>query len=71
MIADSHCVRAVFAQHGYFVIAINPAGHIPGSLPTCNATASTTEFTDPIQGDWGGKPITDPSPTLRKASNSL
>lgn len=35
---------ALFAAQGYFVIAINPTG----------STGYGQEFTDAIQGDWGG-----------------
>nr|XP_019046624.1 hypothetical protein I302_05374 [Kwoniella bestiolae CBS 10118]OCF25554.1 hypothetical protein I302_05374 [Kwoniella bestiolae CBS 10118] len=40
---------AVFASQGYFVIAINPTG----------STGYGQDFTDAIQGDWGGKPFKD------------
>jgi dipeptidyl aminopeptidase/acylaminoacyl peptidase len=39
----------VFAQQGYFVIAINPTG----------STTFGQEFTDAIAEDWGGKPFVD------------
>ncbi|KAG8769695.1 hypothetical protein FRC12_004800 [Ceratobasidium sp. 428] len=39
----------VFAQQGYFVVAINPTG----------STTFGQEFTDAIAGDWGGKPFED------------
>ncbi|KAL5512736.1 hypothetical protein ACEPAG_3002 [Sanghuangporus baumii] len=39
----------VFAQQGYFVVAINPTG----------STTFGQEFTDAITEDWGGKPFTD------------
>ncbi|WWC89079.1 uncharacterized protein L201_003997 [Kwoniella dendrophila CBS 6074] len=40
---------AVYASQGYFVVAINPTG----------STGYGQEFTDAIQGDWGGKPFKD------------
>ncbi|WVN87657.1 uncharacterized protein L203_102842 [Cryptococcus depauperatus CBS 7841] len=40
---------ALFASQGYFVIAINPTG----------STGYGQNFTDAIQGDWGGKPFKD------------
>ncbi|WVR06822.1 hypothetical protein IAU60_003858 [Kwoniella sp. DSM 27419] len=40
---------AVFASHGYFVIAINPTG----------STGYGQEFTDAIQNNWGGRPYKD------------
>ncbi|KAF8636022.1 hypothetical protein AX15_000182 [Amanita polypyramis BW_CC] len=39
----------VFAQQGYFVVAINPTG----------STTFGQEFTDAIAEDWGGKPFVD------------
>ncbi|KAG8785786.1 hypothetical protein FRC12_017181 [Ceratobasidium sp. 428] len=39
----------VFAQQGYFVVAINPTG----------STTFGQVFTDAIAGDWGGKPFED------------
>ncbi|CAK5269924.1 unnamed protein product [Mycena citricolor] len=39
----------IFAQQGYFVVAINPTG----------STTFGQEFTDAITGDWGGKPFVD------------
>ncbi|TDL17751.1 alpha/beta-hydrolase [Rickenella mellea] len=39
----------IFAQQGYFVIAINPTG----------STTFGQEFTDAIAEDWGGKPFVD------------
>lgn len=36
---------AVFAQQGYFVIAINPTG----------STGYGQEFTDRIKNEWGGR----------------
>ncbi|KZT35118.1 alpha/beta-hydrolase [Sistotremastrum suecicum HHB10207 ss-3] len=39
----------VFAQQGYFTIAINPTG----------STTFGQEFTDAIAEDWGGKPFVD------------
>jgi len=39
----------VFAQQGYFIIAINPTG----------STGFGQEFTDAIAEDWGGKPFVD------------
>jgi dipeptidyl aminopeptidase/acylaminoacyl peptidase len=39
----------IFAQQGYFVVAINPTG----------STTFGQEFTDAIAGDWGGKPFVD------------
>ncbi|KAK2465265.1 hypothetical protein APHAL10511_002619 [Amanita phalloides] len=39
----------VFAQQGYFVVAINPTG----------STSFGQEFTDAIAEDWGGKPFVD------------
>ncbi|KDQ62499.1 hypothetical protein JAAARDRAFT_30397 [Jaapia argillacea MUCL 33604] len=39
----------VFAQQGYFVVAINPTG----------STTFGQEFTDAIAEDWGGKPFID------------
>ncbi|WVQ74414.1 hypothetical protein IAR50_004015 [Cryptococcus sp. DSM 104548] len=40
---------AVYAAQGYFVVTINPTG----------STGYGQEFTDAIQGDWGGKPFKD------------
>ncbi|ODN76954.1 hypothetical protein L202_05520 [Cryptococcus amylolentus CBS 6039] len=40
---------AIFAAQGYFVVTINPTG----------STGYGQEFTDAIQGDWGGKPFKD------------
>nr|XP_031862413.1 uncharacterized protein CI109_001910 [Kwoniella shandongensis]KAA5529485.1 hypothetical protein CI109_001910 [Kwoniella shandongensis] len=40
---------AVFASQGYFVVAVNPTG----------STGYGQDFTDAIQGDWGGKPFKD------------
>ncbi|WVQ99659.1 hypothetical protein IAU59_006798 [Kwoniella sp. CBS 9459] len=40
---------AVYASQGYFVVTINPTG----------STGYGQEFTDAIQGDWGGKPYKD------------
>ncbi|WWC61924.1 uncharacterized protein I303_104510 [Kwoniella dejecticola CBS 10117] len=40
---------ALFASQGYFVVAINPTG----------STGYGQDFTDAIQGDWGGKPFKD------------
>ncbi|KAG8933244.1 hypothetical protein FRC01_010233 [Tulasnella sp. 417] len=39
----------VFAQQGYFVIAVNPTG----------STGFGQDFTDAITKDWGGKPFVD------------
>ncbi|KAJ7795616.1 Alpha/Beta hydrolase protein [Mycena olivaceomarginata] len=39
----------VFAQQGYFVVAVNPTG----------STTFGQEFTDAIAEDWGGKPFVD------------
>ncbi|KAJ3747143.1 Alpha/Beta hydrolase protein [Lentinula detonsa] len=39
----------VFAQQGYFTVAINPTG----------STSFGQAFTDAIAGDWGGKPFVD------------
>lgn len=39
----------VFAQQGYFVIAVNPTG----------STGFGQDFTDGITKDWGGKPFVD------------
>ncbi|KAI5123133.1 hypothetical protein M0805_000836 [Coniferiporia weirii] len=39
----------VFAQQGYFVVAINPTG----------SSTFGQEFTDAITEDWGGKPFED------------
>ncbi|KAF5372283.1 hypothetical protein D9757_009637 [Collybiopsis confluens] len=39
----------VFAQQGYFTVAINPTG----------STSFGQELTDGITGDWGGKPFVD------------
>ncbi|KII90539.1 hypothetical protein PLICRDRAFT_106263 [Plicaturopsis crispa FD-325 SS-3] len=39
----------VFAQQGYFTVAINPTG----------STTFGQEFTDAIAEDWGGKPFVD------------
>ncbi|THH27569.1 hypothetical protein EUX98_g6611 [Antrodiella citrinella] len=39
----------VFAQQGYFIVAINPTG----------STSFGQEFTDGIKEDWGGKPFVD------------
>jgi len=39
----------VFAQQGYFVVAINPTG----------STTFGQEFTDAIAEDWGGRPFVD------------
>ncbi|EGN98332.1 hypothetical protein SERLA73DRAFT_74559 [Serpula lacrymans var. lacrymans S7.3] len=39
----------LFAEHGYFTIAMNPTG----------STTFGQEFTDSITGDWGGKPFVD------------
>ncbi|KAE9387920.1 alpha/beta-hydrolase [Gymnopus androsaceus JB14] len=39
----------VFAQQGYFVVAINPTG----------SSTFGQAFTDAISGDWGGKPFVD------------
>jgi len=39
----------VFAQQGYFVVAINPTG----------STTFGQEFTDAIAEDWGGRPFFD------------
>ncbi|KAJ3932308.1 MAG: Alpha/Beta hydrolase protein [Lentinula lateritia] len=39
----------VFAQQGYFVVAMNPTG----------STSFGQAFTDAIAGDWGGKPFVD------------
>lgn len=39
----------IFAQQGYFVVAINPTG----------STTFGQEFTDAIAEDWGGKPFVD------------
>ncbi|KAI0688887.1 alpha/beta-hydrolase [Earliella scabrosa] len=39
----------IFAQQGYFVVAINPTG----------STSFGQEFTDAIKEDWGGKPFVD------------
>jgi len=41
--------RSVFAQQGYFVVAINPTG----------STTFGQAFTDAIAGDWGGRPFID------------
>ncbi|KAA1469919.1 alpha/beta-hydrolase [Dentipellis sp. KUC8613] len=40
---------AVFAEQGYFVVAINPTG----------STTFGQAFTDAIAQDWGGKPFVD------------
>jgi len=39
----------VFAQQGYFIVAINPTG----------STTFGQALTDAIQNDWGGKPFED------------
>ncbi|KAK7048493.1 dipeptidyl-peptidase 5 [Favolaschia claudopus] len=39
----------IFAQQGYFVVAINPTG----------STTFGQELTDAIKEDWGGKPFVD------------
>ncbi|TFK82680.1 alpha/beta-hydrolase [Polyporus arcularius HHB13444] len=39
----------IFAQQGYFVVAINPTG----------STSFGQDFTDAIKEDWGGKPFVD------------
>jgi dipeptidyl aminopeptidase/acylaminoacyl peptidase len=39
----------VFAQQGYFTVALNPTG----------STSFGQAFTDAIAGDWGGKPFVD------------
>ncbi|KAF7365063.1 Dipeptidyl-peptidase 5 [Mycena venus] len=39
----------IFAQQGYFVVAVNPSG----------STTFGQEFTDSIAEDWGGKPFVD------------
>ncbi|PSR70526.1 hypothetical protein PHLCEN_2v13565 [Hermanssonia centrifuga] len=39
----------IFAQQGYFTVAINPTG----------STTFGQELTDAIQKDWGGKPFVD------------
>ncbi|ETW81653.1 serine peptidase S9 [Heterobasidion irregulare TC 32-1] len=39
----------IFAQQGYFTVAINPTG----------STTFGQAFTDAIAGDWGGKPFVD------------
>lgn len=39
----------IFAQQGYFTVAINPTG----------SSSFGQEFTDAITGDWGGKPFVD------------
>jgi len=59
----------VFAQQGYFVVAINPTGSTgfgqgicsPGLTPNL-WVADTVRFldlTDAIAKDWGGKPFVD------------
>ncbi|KAK8864630.1 hypothetical protein IAR55_001880 [Kwoniella newhampshirensis] len=40
---------AIFASQGYFVVAVNPTG----------STGYGQDFTDAIQGEWGGKPFKD------------
>jgi dipeptidyl aminopeptidase/acylaminoacyl peptidase len=60
----------VFAHQGYFVVAINPTGsttfgqskplfrHVCPPEPPFDACFST-DFTDAITQDWGGKPFVD------------
>lgn len=40
---------AIFAEHGYVVVAVNPTG----------STGYGQEFVDAIQGQWGGRPYVD------------
>ena len=59
----------VFAQQGYFVIAINPSGSTSfgqGTYPLrlCSRSRLTgpirlPDLTDAIKEDWGGKPFVD------------
>jgi dipeptidyl aminopeptidase/acylaminoacyl peptidase len=57
---------AVFAQQGYFVVAINPTGSttfgqgIHHSRPHyCFLLTDFPDLTDAIAEDWGGKPFVD------------
>jgi len=47
--SSAGCNLNVFAQQGYFVVAINPTG----------STTFGQEFIDAITEDWGGKPFVD------------
>ena len=46
---DHSKTRSVFAQQGYYVVAINPTG----------SSTFGQAFTDAIAGDWGGRPFID------------
>jgi dipeptidyl aminopeptidase/acylaminoacyl peptidase len=46
---DIRCHLALFAEHGYIVVAPNPTG----------TTGYGHQFTDAIQGSWAGKPYSD------------
>jgi dipeptidyl aminopeptidase/acylaminoacyl peptidase len=46
---DMRCHLALFAEHGYIVVAPNPTG----------STGYGHQFTDGIQGSWAGKPYSD------------
>ena len=58
----------MFAQQGYFVVAINPSGSTtfgqgiyPSGSPRLRVTDTTrfSDLTDAIKEDWGGKPFVD------------
>ncbi|KAJ5876474.1 acylamino-acid-releasing enzyme [Penicillium soppii] len=46
---DKRCHLALFAEHGYIVVAPNPTG----------STGYGQQFTDEIQGSWAGKAYSD------------
>lgn len=61
-------VNPVFAQQGYFTVAINPTGSTTFgqgmlrrnfNLILLDAHSPTAELTDAIIKDWGGKPYID------------
>ena len=64
----THLGLVVFAQQGYFVVAINPSGsttfgqgtYHPGSFRSWLIdSARFSDLTDAIKEDWGGKPFVD------------